>query len=146
MAVEIKMDYLGELQCSAVHVPSSQKLITDAPVDNGGRGMQFSPTDLAGVALGTCIMTMMGLVAKNNNLDLSGMTARVTKEMSKSPPRRIAELSVIVTIPTGNTLTDATRTKLEKSAHACPVKQSLHPDIKIDIEFVYTPQTDSTTA
>ncbi len=137
MSVEVDIVYQGELHCTATHGPSHQSISTDAPLDNGGKGAAFSPTDLVGTALGTCIVTIMGLVAKRNGLDITGTHVHVTKEMAASPIRRIGELRVTVTLPKGKPLSATDRERLEQAAQKCPVKQSLHPDIKMPVEFVY---------
>ena len=89
MAVEIDVVYTGELHCEATHGPSGSKLTTDAPVDNGGKGAAFSPTDLVGVALGTCLVTIMGIIAKRHDWDLRGTRVHVVKEMAAKPARRV---------------------------------------------------------
>lgn len=139
MAVEIDILYEGQLRCVATHGPSRRQLTTDAPVDNHGKGESFSPTDLVATALGTCIMTVMGIVAERNQLDLTGTRVHVTKEMVQQPIRRIGELKVIVSVPVDKAaqLSATDRAKLENAAHHCPVHQSLHPDVKAPIEFVY---------
>jgi putative redox protein len=137
MAVEINIVYEGGLYCTAVHGPSKQKLGTNAPVDNGGDGAAFSPTDLVATALGTCMATIMGLVAKRNNLDINGLKVQVLKEMVAEPTRRIGSLKTRVVFPVGKKLSPADRAKLEAAAKVCPVKQSLHPDIQTPFEFVY---------
>lgn len=139
MAVEIDLVYEGELHCVATHGPSKRTLETDAPVDNHGRGESFSPTDLVATALGACVMTVMGIVAQRNQLDLAGTQVHVTKEMIQQPVRRIGRLVVTVTIPVekGALLSTTDRTKLEAAAHHCPVHQSLHPDIEAPIQIVY---------
>jgi putative redox protein len=137
MAVEINITYEGALQCAATHGPSRQTLTTDAPVDNGGKGAAFSPTDLVATALGTCMATILGLVARRNNLDIDGLQVQVVKEMTASPVRRIGALKTRLVFPPGKTLSAADRAKLEAAAKACPVKQSLHPDLQTPIEFVY---------
>lgn len=139
MAVEIDLVYEGELHCVATHGPSKRTLETDAPVDNHGRGESFSPTDLVATALGACVMTVMGIVAQRNQLDLAGTQVHVTKEMIQQPVRRIGRLVVTVTIPVekGALLSATDRTKLEAAAHHCPVHQSLHPDIEAPIQIVY---------
>jgi len=137
MSVEIDISYQGDLHCQAVHGPSRSTLITDAPVDNGGRGDAFSPTDLVATALGTCMLTVMGLVAKRAGLDISGTRARVAKEMAAAPVRRIGQLKATITVPHASRLSEADRAKLQRAADACPVKQSLHPDVNIATEFVY---------
>ena len=137
MAVEIQIAYEGGLHCAAIHGPSRQTLTTDAPVDNGGKGAAFSPTDLVATALGTCMATIMGLVAQRNNLDLDGLRIQVNKEMVSEPVRRIGALRTRMVFRNGKSLAAADRTKLEAAARACPVKQSLHPDVKLPLEFVY---------
>ncbi len=135
MAVEMEIVYEGGLRCSARHGPSGQVIATDAPVDNGGNGAAFSPTDLVGAALGACMLTIMGKVADRNGIDLLGTKVRVTKEMASEPVRRIKRLGVVMTLPPGLTLSPENRARLENAAHTCPVKQSLHPDVVLDIVF-----------
>jgi putative redox protein len=133
--VRIDVTYQGGLRCEAAHGPSGQKLITDAPVDNHGQGESFSPTDLVATALGTCIATVMGIVAERDKIDLAGLRITVEKEMSAEPPRRIAKLSVRIVMPAG--LTEQQKAKLEKVAHACPVHQKLQGKVDMPVEFVY---------
>ena len=137
MAVEINLTYEGGLHCAATHGPSRQTLSTDAPVDNGGKGAAFSPTDLVATALGTCMATVMGLVAERNQLDISGLQIQVIKEMTAVPVRRIASLKTRLVFPSGKPLSTTDRAKLEAAARACPVKQSLHPEVQTPMEFVY---------
>jgi len=137
MAVEINITYEGGLHCAAIHGPSKQTLTTDAPVDNGGKGAAFSPTDLVATALGACMVTIMGLVAQRHNWDLTGTQVQVIKEMTADPVRRIGALKVTVKLPPGGGLLPADRAKLEQAAWACPVKQSLHPDVRVEIQFIY---------
>jgi putative redox protein len=137
MAVEIDIAYQGGLHCTATHGPSRSPLTTDAPVDNGGKGAAFSPTDLVATALGTCMATIMGLHAQRNNLNLDGLQIQVIKEMTADPVRRIGSLKTRLVFPTGKPLSATDRAKLEAAAKACPVKQSLHPDVKTPMEFVY---------
>ena len=138
MAVEIDTTYLGELRVEATHGPSGATLSTDAPTDNGGQGASFSPTDLVATALGTCVMTILGLVAERHELDLKGTRVHVTKEMITSPVRRIGSLRTAVTIPAGAVDDPSMRVRMEAAARKCPVHQSLHPDIDAPIEFTYT--------
>lgn len=137
MAVEIDITYQGGLRCLATHGPSQNTLVTDAPLDNHGKGEAFSPTDLVATALGSCIMTVMGIVAERNGWDLTGMTAHVTKEMAAAPTRRIGKLTVTISIPEkpASALSVDDRTKLERAAHTCPVHQSLHPGIEVPMTF-----------
>jgi putative redox protein len=137
MAVQVDIAYEGSLQCTAKHGPSGQSFPTDAPLDNGGRGTAFSPTDLVGTAMGTCMMTIMGLYAQRQGLDLTGTRVRVLKEMVADPLRRIGALDVTITFPAGVVIPADQREKLERAAHTCPVERSLHPDVKVSVEFVY---------
>jgi putative redox protein len=135
MAVIIEAVYAGGQSCRATHGPSGVQLTTDAPVDNGGKGSSFSPTDLVATALGTCIMTIMGLVSERHQLRLDGMTVRVEKEMIQQPVRRIGSLRTVVTIPANACDDPEMRKRLETAAGHCPVHQSIHPDIDAPIEF-----------
>jgi putative redox protein len=140
MAVEIDVVYQGQLRCEATHGPSGATLETDAPVDNHGRGESFSPTDLVATALGSCIMTVMGIVAERHQWDLTGTRVHVVKEMIQQPIRRIGALPVKVSIPAEKAakLSAEARQKLEHAAHHCPVHKSLHPEINSPIEFDYS--------
>jgi putative redox protein len=131
--VQIESKYEGQLRCSAVHGPSGTALQTDAPKDNMGRGESFSPTDLVATALGTCMLTTMGIVAQRNNIVMAGASASVTKEMVSQPSRRIGKLGVTITVP--GTFSDDDRKRLEGAALACPVHKSLHPDVHIPVTF-----------
>lgn len=125
--------YLGDLRTLCTHESSGQTLQTDAPVDNHGKGEYFSPTDLLATALGSCMLTLMGIAAKNQQIDITGANATVEKIMSTTPPRRIACLRVVINIPASFTL--EIQEKLEMAALACPVHESLHPDIQQEITF-----------
>lgn len=133
--VEMKIVYQGDLRCEATHGPSGNKLFTDAPVDNHGKGESFSPTDLVATALGSCMMTIMGIVAQRHNLDLRGSTVTVQKEMVQLPVRRIGKLSVQIHVP--RDLSPEDRQRLEQAAHACPVCKSLHPDVQTPVTFTW---------
>lgn len=137
MAVEITGEYLGQLGVRAKHGPSGAELTTDAPLDNGGKGESFSPTDLVATALGTCVVTILGLVAERHDVDLKGATVHVTKEMVTDPVRRIGGLKTQVTIPAGRVDDPDMRERLETAARKCPVHKSLHPDVNAPIDFVY---------
>ena len=128
-------NYAGHLRTEATHVASGNVIQTDAPVDNHGRGEAFSPTDLVSTALGSCMMTVMGIVAERHQWDLVGSTFAVVKHMSVEAPRRIAQIDVTFTLPA--TLAPNDRTILERSAHTCPVGLSLHPDVRQNIVFEY---------
>ena len=133
--VEISVEYLTGLRCKASHGPSGASLITDAPVDNHGRGEAFSPTDLVATAFGCCMATVMGIVAERDGIDLSGVSVRVRKHMVADPERRIGRLEAEVRMPAH--LDPAQRRKLEATARACPVKQSLKPEVDIELAFIY---------
>lgn len=132
--VQMSIRYTGEKRCEATHGPSGTVIQTDAPVDNGGKGEAFSPTDLVGTALATCVVTTMAIVAERHGIAFGDATATVTKEMSPAP-RKIAQLPVVVKMPKGIQAKD--RVLLENAAHTCPVHRSLHPDVQAPISFVY---------
>ena len=128
-------NYAGHLRTEATHVASGNVIQTDAPVDNHGRGEAFSPTDLVSTALGSCMMTVMGIVAERHQWDLVGSTFAIVKHMSTEAPRRIAQIDVTFTLPAS--LAPTERTILERAAHTCPVGLSLHPDVRQNIAFEY---------
>lgn len=130
--VAIRIEYLGDLHCRAIHGPSGTELMTDAPADNMGEGKAFSPTDLVATALGTCILTVMGTKAQAMGIEISGATTSVDKEMT-SGPRRIARLATHVHVP--HPIADRDRTILEAAAFTCPVHKSLSPDVDMPITF-----------
>ena len=134
--VTLTTTYEGGLRCRGSHGPSGTTLITDAPLDNHGKGESFSPTDLVATALGACMMTIIGIVADRRSLDLAGMTVETEKVMTATPPRRIASLKTRITIPLPADHAD--RAVLEQAALTCPVHKSLHPEIDAAIEFVWT--------
>jgi len=133
--VKIQMQYEGDLHCRAMHGPSQAEFATDAPTDNKGRGESFSPTDLVATALGTCMLTTMGILARTLNIDIAGATATVEKNMTSAPPRKIHSLSTKINVPHVLSLDD--QQKLARAANTCPVKLSLHPDIEVPIEFTW---------
>lgn len=126
--------YLGGLRVEAKHEASGATLISDAPVDNGGQGRSFSPTDLCANSLAMCALTIMGLFAQNHGLNIDGTTYTVEKVMSPKPPRRIAKIEVIFNFP-DNGYTDKDKTSLERAAKSCPVHLSLHPEVEQAIVF-----------
>lgn len=134
--VRIDITYAGDLHCRAVHAPSNVALETDAPVDNRGRGASFSPTDLLATSLGTCMATTMGILAKDRDYPLEGMSVVVVKHMTP-PPRRVARLDVKLTIPTAEAarIDAAGRADLERRANECPVRLSLLPAIDVPTSF-----------
>ncbi len=133
-----KVIYQGELRTTATHLASGESILTDAPVDNQGKGEAFSPTDLTATSLAACIITTMGIYAKRENMDvqLEHTELEVTKVMSKEPPRRIAEIHITITFKDKN-ISEHHKTVLERVAHTCPVAISLHPDLKQVINFVW---------
>ena len=133
--VKISIVYQGQLHCDLTHGPSGIVIQTDAPKDNMGRGEAFSPTDLVAAALGSCMLTVMGIAAARHNIDLKGAQVEVSKEMITSPERRIGSISVTLHMPLG--IPPDKRTLLEAAAHSCPVHKSLHPDVKTPIQFIY---------
>lgn len=137
MAVEIQAIYRGQLGCDATHGPSQNTVRTDAPLDNGGKGESFSPTDLVATALGTCVLTILGLVSERHDLDLTGTSVQVTKEMVTQPIRRIGSLKTVVTVPAHSVTDGVMRDRLEAASRKCPVHKSLHPDIDAPIDFIY---------
>lgn len=133
--VKIQVRYEGDLHCVATHTPSGAHFATDAPLDNQGRGESFSPTDLVATALGTCMLTVMGIVARRHGWDLSGATAEVEKSMVATPVRRIGSLAVVIRVP--GELDERARTTLEQAALTCPVHRSLHPDVAIPLRILW---------
>ncbi len=133
--VKVTGVYTGQKHCELVHGPSRAKIETDAPIDNNGKGELFSPTDLVGAALGSCVLTVMAIVAERDGVSITGAEISVEKEMITSPIRRIGSLRVVVKMPLGIPI--EARKKIEAAAHRCPVHQSLHPDISAPIDFIY---------
>jgi putative redox protein len=127
--------YDGDLRMTARHGPSGATLATDAPADNQGRGENFSPTDLVATALGTCLLTTMGIVAGRHGVDLRGARFRTTKEMIADPHRRIARLAT--TIFLSSSLRAEDRALLERAAKGCPVHRSLGEGVDAPVTFVY---------
>ncbi|MEZ6013554.1 MAG: OsmC family protein [Planctomycetota bacterium] len=134
--VHIDITYEGGLRTRAVHGPSGTALITDAPVDNQGKGESFSPTDLVATGLGACMLTIMGIVAERHGWSLAGATARVEKRMA-ADPRRISELEVVLRIPGGHD--PRAQAALERAAHGCPVHATLGGQVAIPVTFEWLP-------
>jgi putative redox protein len=131
--VEVRVRYEGGLRCQATHGPSGATLSTDAPVDNHGKGEAFSPTDLVATALGTCILTVMGIAAERHGWSIEGAQATVEKRMVADPARRIAALEVVVRMPSSPD--QKARTILERIARACPVHHTLSEHTKAPVRF-----------
>ncbi len=133
--VEINVSYEGGLRCRAVHGPSKNELITDAPADNMGKGEAFSPTDLVATALATCIATTIGIVAKRKGFEIPSMRVHVEKHMSTDSPRRIVRMPIKLWLPLPPDHPE--RKLIENTAHGCPVHQSVRADIEMPIEFIW---------
>ena len=131
--VTIDVLYQGGLRCVSTHGPSRAELLTDAPLDNHGKGEAFSPTDLVATAIGTCLLTTMAIAARNRGWELAGSTARVEKHMVADPRRRIAKLAVVLRIP--HEFGEEQRVILERAALTCPVHESLDARVEIPIQF-----------
>jgi len=119
--------YLGDLRTKAKHVRSGNEIITDAPPDNKGKGEAFSPTDLLATALGSCMITIMGISAREHGFNIDGTTAKIWKIM-ESNPRRVGEVKIELNFPKNN-YSDKEKKFIEKAAYTCPVYLSLHPDL-----------------
>ncbi len=134
--ISAKVNYHGELRTEAIHQLSGTVILTDAPLDNQGKGEAFSPTDLVATALANCMLTIMGIASKKEGITpIDGTQAEVTKIMY-AEPRRIGEIHVKLIFPK-NSFTEKDKKIYERSALACPVSKSLHPDLKQIIEFVW---------
>lgn len=131
-----KVTYLGELRTEALHLASGSKIITDAPLDNKGKGQAFSPTDLLSTSLASCMFTIMGIAANTHNININGMSAEVTKIMATNP-RRVGEIHITVTLP-AISYTDKEKGILENAARTCPVALSVNSAIIQKIEFIYS--------
>ena len=127
-----KVTYLGNLRTESIHIRSGNSFITDAPTDNNGKGEAFSPTDTVATGLASCMLTVMGIKARDMDIDMTGTKAQVTKTMA-SNPRRISKIEVVLNLPFE--ADEKTKTILDRSANTCPVYHSLHPDIEKDITF-----------
>ena len=130
--VRIEAVYDGNLRCSATHIPSGQTLVTDAPVDNMGKGQSFSPTDLLATSMLNCMMTIIAIAADSRDLDVSGMSGSVEKHMA-SGPRRVSKLEVEISLPTD--LNSEDRAWLIKRGLACPVHKSVSQEMEVEVKF-----------
>lgn len=133
MSITVKSKYLGSLRTENTHLQSGTTIITDAPTDNRGKGEAFSPTDLLATALGDCVMTIMGIKAMDNGIDLEGTDLEITKLMADNP-RRVAEVIVNINFP-DKEYSEKEKTIIERVAPSCPVALSLHPDLKQTFQF-----------
>lgn len=131
----VRTRYLGDLRTEATHVASGKSITTDAPVDNQGRGEFFSPTDLVATALGSCIMTIMGIAARQYGINLEGVSFAITKIMAENP-RRIGEIAIVFDF-TMRDYTDKQKKVLEYCVKTCPVAQTLHPSVNQNVNLVF---------
>lgn len=131
-----EIQYLGDLRTKATHLQSKVSIITDAPVDNQGKGEAFSPTDLVATALASCMLTIMGIKARDMEINLEGINFTVNKIMGIEP-RRITEIEIAISIPSSLNLSDKEKIILEKTALTCPVAKSLDSAIKQNVTFSY---------
>ncbi|WP_207428125.1 OsmC family protein [Pedobacter sp. SYSU D00535] len=129
-----QVTYLGDLRTEATHLQSGERIITDAPVDNKGRGEAFSPTDLLATSLGNCMLTIMGIAARERGINIDGTTCSITKIMA-ADPRRVSEIHAEIDFSAN--YSEKERSILEHAARTCPVFYSLHPEIKKEIKFNY---------
>ena len=129
-----KVTYKGGLRTKARHIQSGKSIVTDAPVDNQGKGEAFSPTDLVATALASCMLTIMGIVAERNSIELKGTTAEVEKIMG-TMPRKISEIKIKILF--NKNFDKRTKRKLESAALACPVSNSLNKNLEESIKFIY---------
>ena len=129
-----KVIYKGSLRTEATHLRSGNRIITDAPIDNKGKGETFSPTDLVATALASCMLTIMGIKADEMNINIEGASAEIEKIMG-SGPRRIAQLIIVINIPISTD--QKTKNILEKAALACPVDKSLSDSMIRDVKFIW---------
>ncbi|SFP54969.1 OsmC family protein [Parafilimonas terrae] len=126
--------YKGSLRTEAKHLQSNTIIETDAPTDNQGKGERFSPTDLLATSLGSCMLTIMGIKARDMNISLEGTEVSIQKNM-KSEPRRVGGIDVRFNFPASLTLDDKEKAILERAALTCPVAKSIHPDIEMNVDF-----------
>lgn len=131
-----KVLYTSNLRTEATHLASGNTIITDAPVDNHGKGEAFSPTDLLATALASCMLTIIGIAAEAHNFSIDGTTAEVTKIMA-SNPRRVAEVKIIFQLPTSVEYTEKQKRLIKAAINGCPVLHSLHPDLIKDVVINY---------
>ena len=132
---DFKVSYKGELRTELQHLNSGSKITTDAPKDNQGLGRKFSPTDLVASSLASCMLTIIAIAKRTHKLNINFMDADVTKKMSSSLPRKIAKISVSISIK--GDLDDKSKLIIERSANNCPVHHSLSSDININVSFNY---------
>ena len=133
---KMKTTYLGNLRCEAEHLDSGSRIQTVAPKDNNGDGSLFSPTDLFATSLSCCMLTIIGIAARTHGFSIEGTTVTTEKVMAANP-RRVAELRLEIRLPEESSYSDKEKKLIENAAKTCPVANSLHPDIKKVIEFIW---------
>jgi putative redox protein len=132
---QMTAEYLGDLRTSGIHLKSGKTIITDAPVDNNGKGDAYSPTDLVSAALCNCMITIMGITANRDQIPLKGLKATIEKVMSSEPPRKIIAIRIAFEHPNPELINEKQAKILIRAAETCPVALSLHPDIKQEVTF-----------
>ncbi|HEY0668821.1 MAG TPA: OsmC family protein [Sphingobacteriaceae bacterium] len=130
-----EITYLGNLRTESTHIASGERITTDAPVDNKGRGEAFSPTDLLATSLGNCMLTLIGIAANEHGFNIDGTTCSITKIMAPDP-RRVVEIKAELKFP-ANSYTDKQKKIIERAALTCPVYLSLHPDLNKNVSFTF---------
>lgn len=133
---KMKTQYLGNLRTEIEHIQSGNKIITDAPLDNNGKGEFFSPTDMFSSSLGSCMLTIIGIAANTHGFSIDGTTLEIEKIMAANP-RRVAEIKIDVHFPKDANYTDKQKRIIEAAAKTCPVANSLHPDVIKSINYIY---------
>lgn len=131
-----RLRYLGNLRTESTHVQSGNVVVTDAPVDNHGKGEAFSPTDLLSASLAACMVTIIGIAANSHGIELGEVEAETTKTMV-SDPRRVGKIEISLRFLNGGAFDDKTRKIIERSALTCPVYLSLHPDLEKVVHFLW---------
>ncbi len=131
--VTMNIEYQGELRTQIIHLQSGNEVTTDAPIDNKGKGEAFSPTDLMSASLGSCMLTIMGIKADSLGITMDNTKIVLIKKMSSSLPRRVSEIDIEIMIP--HELTEQHMASLERAALGCPVAQSIHPDLKLNLSI-----------
>ena len=132
----MRTQYLGNLRTEIEHIQSGNKIITDAPLDNNGKGEFFSPTDMFSSSLGSCMLTIIGIAANTHGFSIDGTTLEIEKIMAANP-RRVAEIKIEVHFPKEANYTDKQKRIIEAAAKTCPVANSLHPDVIKNITYIY---------
>lgn len=133
---KMRTHYLGNLRTEIEHLQSGNKIITDAPLDNNGKGEFFSPTDMFASSLGSCMLTIMGIAANTHGFSIDGTRLEIEKIMAANP-RRVAEIKIDLYFPEGVEYSDKQKRIIEASAKTCPVANSLHPDVIKTINYIY---------